>query len=147
MSRANYVCTVCSEHFTRKYSAYRHNSNLHGGRSEIVPYIEYMAGRSSGRYLASHPSWHRKQRQLQVNRSYPSYIRVIADTASSFRPEPLLQSYPAALPNSQTATIQQKLDELRIYVKFWNGLISGYDKETKDSLIISWINFVCSIDR
>jgi hypothetical protein len=32
----------------------------------------------------------------------------------SFRPEPLLQSYPAALPNSQTATIQQKLEELKI---------------------------------
>jgi hypothetical protein len=54
------------------------------------------------------------QRQVQVNRSYPSDIRVIAETASSFRPETLLQPYPAALPNSQTATIQQKLDELRI---------------------------------
>jgi hypothetical protein len=114
MSRPNYVCTVCSEHFTRKYSANRHNSNVHGGRSEIVSSIEYMAGRSSGRYLASHPSWHRKQRQLQVNRSYPSDNRVIVDTARSFRPGPLLQSYPAALPNSQTATVQQKLDELRI---------------------------------
>jgi hypothetical protein len=31
-----------------------------------------------------------------------------------FRPEALLQPYPVALPNSQTATIQQKLDELRI---------------------------------
>jgi hypothetical protein len=73
-----------------------------------------MAGRSSGRYLASHPSWHRKQRQLQVNRSYPSENHVIADNTRSFRPEPLLQSYPAALLNSQTATVQQKLDELRI---------------------------------
>ena len=114
MSRPNYVCTVCSEHFTRKYSANRHDSNVHGDRSEIVPYIEYMVGRSSGRYLASHPSWHRKQRQLQVNQSYPSDNHVAADTASSFRPENLLQTYPAALPNSQTATIQQKLDELRI---------------------------------
>jgi hypothetical protein len=54
------------------------------------------------------------QRQVQVNRSYPSDIRVIADTASSFRPETLLQPYPAALPNSQTATVQQKLEELKI---------------------------------
>ena len=109
MSRPNYVCTVCSEHFTRKYSAYRHNSSLHGGRSEIVSYIEYIAGRSSGRYLVSHPSWHRKQRQLQANRSYPSDICIIADTTSSLRPETLLQPYPAALPNSQTATIQQNV--------------------------------------
>jgi hypothetical protein len=73
-----------------------------------------MAGRSSGKYLASHPSWYRKQRQLQANRSYPSDNRVIADTASSFRPESLLQLYPLpdASPYSQTPTIHQKLDEL-----------------------------------
>lgn len=114
MSKANYVCTACSQHFTRKYSAKRHNFNIHTGRSEIVPFIEYMVGRSSGKYLASHPSWFRKQGQLQANRSYPSDNRVIADTASSFRPETLLQPYPLpdTSPYSQTPTIQQKLDEL-----------------------------------
>jgi hypothetical protein len=112
MSRANYVCTACSQHFTRKYSAKRHNFNIHSGRSEIVPYIEYMVGRSSGRYLASHPSWYRKQKGSQWNSSYPSENRVIAD--SSFRPETLLQPYPDALPNSQTTMYQHKLEELRL---------------------------------
>jgi hypothetical protein len=70
-----------------------------------------MAGRSSGRYLASHPSWFRKQKGSQL---HPSENRVIADTASSFRPEILLQPYPAALPYSQTATIQEKLEELKV---------------------------------
>jgi hypothetical protein len=112
MGRPNYVCTVCTEHFTRKNSAKRHNLNIQHNTSEILSYIEYMVDRSAGKYLASHPSWHRKQRQLQANRSYPSDNRVIAD--SSFRPEILLQPYPAALPNSQTATIQQKLDELKV---------------------------------
>ena len=116
MGRPTYVCATCSEHFTRKYSAKRHNFNIHNGRSEIVPFIEYMVGRSSGRYLASHPSWFRKQKGPQWNRSYPSENRVIADTTSSFRPETLVQPYPlpTALPNSQTATIQQKLEELRL---------------------------------
>jgi hypothetical protein len=116
MGRPTYVCATCSEHFTRKYSAKRHNFNLHSGRSEIVPYIEYMVGRSSGRYLASHPSWYRKQKGSQWNSSYPSENRVIADTTSSFRPETLLQPYPlpTALPNSQTTTVQQKLEELRL---------------------------------
>ena len=91
VGRPNYVCTVCSEHFTRKYSGKRHNFNIHSDRSEIVPYIEYMAGRSSGKYLASHPSWYRKQKGSQCDRSYPSENRVIADTTSSFRPETLLQ--------------------------------------------------------
>jgi hypothetical protein len=115
MGRPTYVCATCEEHFTRKYSGKRHNFNIHAGRSEIVPFIEYMVGRSSGRYLASHPSWYRKQRQLQANHSYPSENRVIAD--SSFRPETLPQSYPdAALPNTQTTTVQQvqKLEELRL---------------------------------
>jgi hypothetical protein len=115
MSRLSYVCATCSEHFTRKYSAKRHNFNVHAGRSEIVPYIQYMVGRNSGQYLASHPSWYRKQRQLQVNRSYRSDNRA-ADTASSLSPETLPQPYPLpdALPYSHTVTVQQKLDELRL---------------------------------
>jgi hypothetical protein len=112
MGRPTYVCATCSEHFTRRYSGKRHNFNIHAGRSEIVPFIEYMAGRSSGKYIASHPSWFSKQRQLQANLSYPSDNRVIAD--SSVRPETLLQSFPLpdASPYSQTPTIQQKLDKL-----------------------------------
>jgi hypothetical protein len=39
---------------------------------------------------------------------------VIGDIASLFRPECLFQPYPTALPNSQTATVQQKLEELRL---------------------------------
>jgi hypothetical protein len=111
MVRPNYVCTVCSEHFTRKYSGKRHNFNIHDGRSEIVPFIEYMAGRSSGQYLASHPSWYRKQRQLQVNRSYQSDNRA-ADTAISLSQETSPQPYPLpdALPYSHTVTVQQKLE-------------------------------------
>ncbi|MGC2684760.1 MAG: hypothetical protein WA323_23100 [Candidatus Nitrosopolaris sp.] len=118
MGRPNYVCTVCSEHFTRKYSGKRHNFNIHSGRSEIVPFIEYMSGRNSGRYLASHPSWFRKQRQFQWDTRYPSENHVIADTTSSFRPETVLQPYslPTALPNSHTATVHQlqKLEELKL---------------------------------
>ena len=112
MSRPTYVCATCSEHFTRKYGAKRHNFNIHAGRSEFVPFIEYMVGRSSGQYLASHPSWYRKQRQQ--NHSYPSENHAIVDTASSFRPETLLQPYPAVPPNSQTTTVQHKLEELRL---------------------------------
>jgi hypothetical protein len=115
MSRPSYVCTVCSQHFTRKFSANRHNTNVHNGRSEIVPYIEYMVGRSSGRYLASHPSWYRKQRQLQASRSYQSES-IVADTANVFTFENLQWPLPVnALPYSQTTTVRQlKLEELRI---------------------------------
>ncbi|MGA9153294.1 MAG: hypothetical protein WBZ36_22170 [Candidatus Nitrosopolaris sp.] len=70
-----------------------------------------MVDRSSGQYLANHPSWFRKQKGSQWNRRYPCEIGVIPDTTSLFRPETLLQPYPlpAALPNSQPLTIQQKI--------------------------------------
>jgi hypothetical protein len=86
------------------------------GGSVIVSFIEYMAGRSAGKYVVSHPSWHRKQRQLQVNRSYPYENYVVVDTASSFRPETLKQRYllPNPSPYSQPSTIQQKLAELKV---------------------------------
>jgi hypothetical protein len=133
MGRPTYVCATCSEHFTRKYSAKRHNFNIHAGRSEIVPFVEYMVGRSSGRYLASHPSWYRKQRQLQANRSYQSENHAIADTASSFRPETLLQPYPAALPNSQTTMVQHKLEEFRV-------LAGKYSFPQDAHKILEWAN-------
>ena len=61
MGRPNYVCTTCSEHFTRKYSAKRHNLTVHHNNGgEIVPLLEYLVRRSSGRYQASHPSWYRR---------------------------------------------------------------------------------------
>jgi hypothetical protein len=56
------VCATCAEHFTRRYGATRHNLTIHNGRGEIVPLLEYLAGRNSGRYHASHPSWYRGRR-------------------------------------------------------------------------------------
>jgi hypothetical protein len=112
MGRPTYVCSTCSEHFTRRYSGKRHNFNIHAGRSEIVPFVEYMAGRSSGRYLASHPSWYRNHRQFQVNHRHRSEP-IVADTANSFR----LQNLQRPLPlNAETATDHQlqKLQELKL---------------------------------
>jgi hypothetical protein len=61
MGRPSYVCTTCSEHFTRKYSAKRHNITVHRNNGgEIIPLVEYLVGRNTGRYQASHPSWHRR---------------------------------------------------------------------------------------
>jgi hypothetical protein len=61
MARPNYVCTTCSEHFTRKYSAKRHNITVHHNNGgEIVPLVEYLVGRNSGKYQASQPSWYRR---------------------------------------------------------------------------------------
>jgi hypothetical protein len=115
MGRPTYVCATCSERFTRKYSGKRHNFNIHSGRSEILPFTEYMAGRSSGKYMASHPSWFRKRKGLQWDRSYSSENHVIAD--SSFRPETLLQPYPAALPQFIDYYGSRKIRRIEVIVR------------------------------
>jgi hypothetical protein len=53
--RANYVCTLCSETFTRRPSGERHNLNLHSGMAPIVRFIDYIIGRIEGRYQPSDP--------------------------------------------------------------------------------------------
>jgi hypothetical protein len=44
MGRITWVCATCAQHFTRQYSANRHNANLHGGNGTIVRLLEYLVG-------------------------------------------------------------------------------------------------------
>ena len=82
---------------------YVHNLNIHKGRSEIVPFIEYMAGRSSGKYLASHPSWYRKQRQLhQHSYQSESYVVPMGTAAAAAKVQQL-----------------KKLEELRLLLGYF----------------------------
>jgi hypothetical protein len=55
MGRITWVCATCPEHFTRKYSASRHNNNLHLGNGLIVTLLDYIVGRASHQYLPSDP--------------------------------------------------------------------------------------------
>jgi hypothetical protein len=89
MGRITWVCATCSEHFTRKYSASRHNNNLHSGNGQIVRFLDYIVGRASGQYL---PSDHR------TSKNYKPFIHdytprwpskpVLQGTANSDRPYP-----------------------------------------------------------
>lgn len=36
---------------SRRYSVQRHIDNLHGGDGTAVPFVEYLVGRTSGKYL------------------------------------------------------------------------------------------------
>lgn len=40
MGRITWVCTTCSQNFTRKFSANRHNKNSHSGRAVIVRLLD-----------------------------------------------------------------------------------------------------------
>jgi hypothetical protein len=92
MGRASYVCATCSEHFTRKYSAQRHN-NLHNAAAEIVRLIDYLAGRSSGEYGPDNPFWYK--RSNPYNKIRPA---TVADSVGdTFEPTYLRQQVPLGI--------------------------------------------------
>jgi hypothetical protein len=71
--RANYVCTLCSQTFTRRLSGERHNVKLHSGMAPIVRLIDYIVGRIEGRYHPSNPLLFRhKDKYMQRENNSPS---------------------------------------------------------------------------
>ena len=89
MGRIKWVGATCAEHFTRKYSATRHNNNLHAGNGLIVTLLDYIVGRASGQYLPS---------DNRTSKNYKPFIHdytprwpskpVLQGTANSDRPYP-----------------------------------------------------------
>jgi hypothetical protein len=63
MANPNYVCTICSQTFTRKWRGTVHNNNTHGGLAKVVRLIDYMIGRSNGEYVSSDPSLYRRRKR------------------------------------------------------------------------------------
>jgi len=61
MGKALYVCARCSQDFTRKWSAERHNRDLHFGCAEIVRVLDYIIGRLSGKYVQANPLKYRTE--------------------------------------------------------------------------------------
>ena len=99
MGRITYVCATCSEHFTKKYSAARHNLTLHNGRGEIVRLLEYLEGTLSGRYLTSHPSWYRRTQKWETPAAHKFKnefgVATLTDSVGeTFRPGNGLQQAP-----------------------------------------------------
>jgi hypothetical protein len=44
-----WICTICSQSFTRNSSAKRHDINLHEENADYVRYIDYEIGRMQGK--------------------------------------------------------------------------------------------------
>ena len=70
----NFVCTLCSETFTRKPSAKRHSDTQHAGTVPFVRLIDYLVGRIEGLYQPSDPRLyrHQKKNEREAKNSFPS---------------------------------------------------------------------------
>ncbi|MGC2682506.1 MAG: hypothetical protein WA323_11600 [Candidatus Nitrosopolaris sp.] len=114
MGRVTYVCATCSEHFTRRYSARRHNLTIHNGRGEIVPLLEYLVGRKIGRYQASHPSWYRRRSQKRIDNFRDA--TVTADSmGDTFGPRGLQQQTPFQSTPTLPPPYQPRYDDASMY--------------------------------
>jgi hypothetical protein len=104
MGRPNYLCTTCSEHFTRKYSGKRHNQNLHNGAAEIVRLIDYLVGRSSGQYKPDNPFWYKR------SNPYDNVGSSVADSVGdAFQPRYIPQQTPQGTSQYYTSPIHRPL--------------------------------------
>jgi hypothetical protein len=63
------VCATCSQDFTRKSSANRHNRNIHLGMGMIVRFVDYIVGRLEGKYVAADPLLFRKNNGINFRKS------------------------------------------------------------------------------
>jgi hypothetical protein len=105
MGRPSYVCTTCSEHFTRRYSGERHNNNLHNGAAEIVRLIDYLAGRSLGQYMPNNPFWHKRANPYSNIGS-----RTVAESVgNSFQPRFMPQQAPSEISQYSASPIDRSL--------------------------------------
>jgi hypothetical protein len=102
MGRLTYVCATCEEHFTRRYSATRHNLTIHNNRGEIVSLLEYLVGRSSRRYHASHPFWYRRRRGKGSHRF--GHASTVADSVGT----PGMQQQRQYQPQQQSLEEQER---------------------------------------
>jgi hypothetical protein len=69
------VCATCSQDFTRKSSASRHNRNIHHGFGIIVSFIDYIVGRIEGRYVAANPLLFRKNSGNNIAKAGSNFAR------------------------------------------------------------------------
>ena len=114
MARPNYVCTTCSEHFTRKYSAKRHNITVHHNNGgEIVPLVEYLVGRKSGRYQANDSSWYRTLSEKSVH-NFGHAVAVADSMGDAFRTGAMQRQQ-----QEQYQDHQQSLEEQERYHRQW----------------------------
>ncbi|MGB7956092.1 MAG: hypothetical protein WCF23_19130 [Candidatus Nitrosopolaris sp.] len=64
MGRITWVCAICAQQFTRRYSANRHNSNLHNAKGIVVRLLDYIVGRLDGNFLSNDSLSYRRKKEI-----------------------------------------------------------------------------------
>jgi hypothetical protein len=118
--RANYVCTLCSQTFTRKPSAERHRINLHFGTAPIVRVMDYIIGRIESRYKPGDPLLYRRRNKIMkskdvkpVNEVPPSRFTVIPDKTKESSQDDFWSGYKRELFGRSLDINGSKMDSMK----------------------------------
>jgi hypothetical protein len=113
MSKPNWCCNMCGDHFSRRFSANRHMRLRHRGAGMAIPFTHYIAGIRSGIYPAFPRPTFSKSNSLQ-DIFYEEYQREYARklvrgpssnrTKSEFRIPSFLPYFPTGLPSFPSTT-------------------------------------------
>jgi len=63
MAAINWVCAGCAQHFSRRYTANRHDRNFHEGKGIIVRILDYIVGRANGQFQSQDPLAYRREKK------------------------------------------------------------------------------------
>ena len=85
--KANWSCTACGMYSGRRYCVQRHINNIHKGKANAIPFVEYLVGRREGLYPPNaRPSYGPKKRTI-VEKTEDEFVNMyIHRAAESFLP-------------------------------------------------------------
>ncbi len=92
--KANWSCTACGMYSGRRYCVQRHIDNIHKGKANAIPFVEYLVGRREGSYPPNaRPSYgSRRERTLMektedelvnmyIHRAAETFLPAVGDVA------------------------------------------------------------------
>ena len=88
--KANWSCTACGMYSGRRYCVQRHidNPNIHKGKANAIPFVEYLVGRREGSYPPNaRPSYGSRKESNLMEKTEDEFVNMyIHRAAESFLP-------------------------------------------------------------
>jgi hypothetical protein len=86
--KANWSCTACGMYSGRRYCVQRHIDNIHKGKANAIPFVEYLVGRREGLYPPNvRPSYGSAKQRTLMEKTEDEVEKTFAQrTAESILP-------------------------------------------------------------
>jgi hypothetical protein len=88
LMKANWSCTACGMYSGRRYCVQRHIDNIHKGKANAIPFVEYLVGRREGLYPPNaRPSYGSAKQRTVMEKTEDEVEKTFAQrTAESILP-------------------------------------------------------------